>query len=44
MEDFSAVIIARNEAKTLPRLFKSLKGVNDIILPLIVSFTDDIMG
>lgn len=31
-EDFSVVIIARNEEKTLPRLLKSLKGCLDIVL------------
>ena len=32
MEDFSVVVIARNEEKTLPRLIKSLKGVDDIVI------------
>lgn len=32
MEDFSVVIIARNEEKTLPRLLGSLKGVHDIVV------------
>lgn len=32
MEDFSAVILARNEAITLPRLLKSLEGVTDIVV------------
>lgn len=32
MENFSAVIIARNEESTLPRLIESLKGVDDIVV------------
>ena len=32
MEDFSVVVIAKNEEKTLPRLLKSLEGVNEIIV------------
>lgn len=32
MEDFSVAIIARNEEKTLPRLLKSLTGVEDIVV------------
>lgn len=32
MEDFSVVIIARNEETTLPRLLQSLQGVNDIVV------------
>jgi len=31
-EDFSVVVIARNEEKTLPRLIESLEGVEDIVI------------
>lgn len=32
MEEISAVIVAHNEEKQLPRLFESLKGIKDIVL------------
>ncbi len=40
MEDFSVVIIARNEAKTLPRLLESIKNVQDKVI-LDTGSTDD---
>jgi len=32
LEEFSAVVIARNEEKTIPRLIKSLEGVDNIVI------------
>src|SRR3990167_4399868 len=32
MEDLSVVVLARNEASSLPRLVKSLAGISDIVV------------